>query len=410
MKLFFTAFFNIAVIFIFSSTADAQWFTQQSGTQNNLKCVYFTDSITGYICGTNVILKTTNTGSNWMKTDFNGMWNSIHFVNSSTGFLCGNNGKIMKTTNAGENWQPVTSGTDKNLTSIRFTNENTGYFTGWGKTLLKTTDAGATFQNTFGSAYYMWQKTFIIDNYVFLMGTDGALFRSSNFGSTWDSLYTGMPNSLSSAQFYENGKGFLFGCCGAIFRTTNFGQHWSHDTVYLTKGWALDDCYFSDNNIGWAVGENGSIVRTTDGGASWEKLLSPASVDFKSVKFINDMTGWIIGSEGKILKTTNGGGAGIPIGIESYAQNIPQDFVLSQNYPNPFNPSTTIKFTLSKLSNVNVSIYNVNGKLENILTNELYRQGEHELIWSAVNQPSGIYYCKITANSGSSVIKMTLVK
>jgi len=407
MKVFFTAIY----FFISCSCANSQWITQQSGTVNNLKCINLTDSQTGFICGDNVILKTTNAGNNWNKTELTGIWNSIYFVNLTTGFLCGNNGKIMKTTNAGENWLTLNSGTDKNLTSIRFVNEQTGYFTGWYKTLLKTTDGGLTFSNTFGSAYYMWQKTFILNNYIFLMGNDGALFRSTNSGSTWDSLYTGMPNSLSSAQFFENGKGFIFGCCGAFFRTSNFGNHWEHDTVYLTKGWALEDCYFSNDVSGWSVGEYGSIVRTTDGGNSWETLpFNNNSITFKSVKFVNNQTGWIVGSEGTILKTTNGGGKGIPIGIETQQANVPSEFLLQQNYPNPFNPSTNIKFILNKSSNVKLSIYNVNGKLENILTEDFYREGEYQITWKAVNQPSGIYYCKIETNNGSQVVKMSLIK
>lgn len=409
MKILFTAF-TILLIFSITSIADAQWFTQQSGTESNLKCVYFTNSQTGYICGDNVILKTINAGSNWSKTDLSGVWNSVCFINSLTGFLCGNSGKILKTTNAGDNWQAITSGTDKNLTSIRFTNENTGYFTGWYKTLLKTTDGGNSFTNTFGSAYYMWQKTFTLNNYVFLMGNDGALFRSTTSGSTWDSLYTGMPNSLSSAQFFESGKGFIFGCCGAIFRTTNFGHHWEHDTVYLTKGWALEDCYFANNLLGWSVGENGSIVRTSDGGTSWETLTSPVESDFRSVKFVDTQTGWIVGSTGKILKTTNGGGAGISIGIEPQTTNIAGDFVLQQNYPNPFNPSTTIKFLLNKSTNVKLSVYDVNGRLESILAENFYRQGEYSFSWNAINRPTGVYYAKIETETASETIKMLLIK
>lgn len=407
MKVFFTAI----IIFASCSFAHSQWITQQSGTASNLKCVYLTDGQTGFICGYNVVLKTTNAGNNWNKNELSGIWNSVYFVNSITGYLCGNNGKIMKTTNAGENWFEINSGTDKNLTSIRFVNDQTGYFTGWYKTLLKTTDGGLTFSNTFGSAYYMWQKTFILNNYIFLLGNDGALFRSTNSGNTWDSLYTGMPNSLSSAQFFENGKGFIFGCCGAFFRTSNFGNHWEHDTVYLTRGWALEDCYFSNDISGWSVGEYGSIVRTTDGGTSWETLpFNNNSITFKSVKFVNNQTGWIVGTEGTILKTTNGGGLGIPIGIEIQQANIPAEFLLQQNFPNPFNPSTNIKFILNRSSNVKLSVYNINGKLENILTEDFYREGEYQITWKAVNQPSGIYYCKIETNSGSQVVKMSLIK
>lgn len=399
----------LILLFLFSQISYSQWFQQQSGTENNLTCISFVNASTGYICGDNILLKTTNEGTNWIKADFAGYWNSIYFVNSQTGYLCGNNGKILKTTNEGANWVQLNSGVNTNLTSIRFTNENTGYVTGWFKTLLITTDGGNTFSNPFGSAYYMWRQTFVLNNYIFLAGSEGALFRSSNSGASWDSMYIGMPNSLSSVHFFDNGNGFVFGCCGAFFRSFNFGNHWAHDTVYLTKGWALDDCFFSGNS-GWSVGEFGSIVRTTDAGVSWESLTSNTQSALKSVKFINNITGWTVGLDGIILKTTNGGGQGIPIGIENNSANIADIFKLNQNFPNPFNPSTNIKFSLNKSSDVRLSVFDSSGKLKTILAESYYRQGEYSIEWRAHEEPSGIYFCKIETASGSQTIKMLLIK
>ncbi len=39
------------------------------------------------------------------------------------------------------------------------------------------------------------------------------------------------------------------------------------------------------------------------------------------------------------------------------------DFKLHENYPNPFNPVTNIKYTIAQNSLVNVSIYDVTGRL-----------------------------------------------
>jgi photosystem II stability/assembly factor-like uncharacterized protein len=402
--------FTILILLIsFYKAGSAQWFSQASGTENNLRCISFVNANTGYICGDDVLLKTTNAGINWIKTDFAGFWNSIYFINSSTGFLCGENGKILKTTNEGANWIQLNSGVNTNLTSIRFTNENTGYVTGWFKTLLVTTNGGNTFSNPFGSAYYMWRQTFVLNNYIFLVGSEGALFRSSNSGASWDSLYIGMPNSLSSVHFFENGNGFVFGCCGAFFRAHQFGDHWMHDTVYLTQGWALEDCFFS-GNTGWSVGELGSIVRTTDAGISWESLPSNTQSALKSVKFVNNMTGWAAGFDGVILKTTNGGGQGVPIGIENNTAKIADNFILHQNFPNPFNPSTNIKFSLNKSSDVKLSVFDASGKLKQILAENFYKQGEYSIQWRADEQPSGIYFCKIETSSGSQTIKMLLIK
>lgn len=402
-------FYALLLILLPFSYSYSQWFQQQSGTANNLSCAAFVNANTGYVCGDDVLLKTTNAGSSWNKTAFPGVWNFICFVNSSTGYLCGNAGKILKTTNEGNNWFQLNTGVTSNLTSLKFINENTGYVTGWGKTFLKTTDGGTTFSNTFGSAYYMWRQTFVLENYMFILGTDGALFKSTDYGTSWDSIYAGMPNSLSSAHFYSSGYGLIFGCCGSFFRTHDFGNHWNHDTVYLTQGWALDDCFFL-GNTGWSVGEQGNIVRTTDAGNSWESLNSNTTTALKSVKFVNNLTGWAVGREGIIIKTTNGGGLGVPIGIENNTAIIPGDFILHQNFPNPFNPSTNIKFSLNKSSSVKISVFDAAGKLNAVLSDGFYSQGDYSIEWRADEKPSGIYFCKIETETCSQTIKMLLIK
>ena len=58
-------------------------------------------------------------------------------------------------------------------------------------------------------------------------------------------------------------------------------------------------------------------------------------------------------------------------------------YSLEQNYPNPFNPTTTIKFAVTKESNVNLSIYNVLGELVSTLVNEQLKTGYHQYEFNA---------------------------
>ncbi len=140
------------------NTVYSQWYAQSSGTNYPLKSVQFTDQNTGYTCGYNTILKTTNSGVNWVKTILQGNHQSIVFIDNSTGFICGDSGKIFITTNAGGNWQSQSSGTVNNLTSINFYNSSTGIVTGYGKTLLKTTNSGVSW---FSIANIIWEVDFL---------------------------------------------------------------------------------------------------------------------------------------------------------------------------------------------------------------------------------------------------------
>jgi len=102
-------------------------------------------------------------------------------------------------------------------------------------------------------------------------------------------------------------------------------------------------------------------------------------------------------------------GAGdITNGVDGKSDN-PKDFSLSQNYPNPFNPSTTIEFSLPKLSFVNLTIYNMLGQEVKTLVSGELNEGVHRINWNA-EVPSGTYIYRLTANSFVAAKKMILIR
>lgn len=89
---------------------------------------------------------------------------------------------------------------------------------------------------------------------------------------------------------------------------------------------------------------------------------------------------------------------------------VPETFELSQNYPNPFNPSTTIKFTIPKSSQVKLVVYDILGREIDVLVNKELVSGIYEVMFSQKDLPSGIYFYKIQAGEYSETKKMFLLK
>ncbi|MCD4817789.1 MAG: T9SS type A sorting domain-containing protein [Candidatus Cloacimonetes bacterium] len=84
------------------------------------------------------------------------------------------------------------------------------------------------------------------------------------------------------------------------------------------------------------------------------------------------------------------------------------------NYPNPFNPSTTISFSISAKSNIELSIYNVKGQKVKSLVNESFKKGNHSVIWYGVDESgksvsSGIYFYILNANGKIEKVKKCLL-
>jgi hypothetical protein len=94
---------------------------------------------------------------------------------------------------------------------------------------------------------------------------------------------------------------------------------------------------------------------------------------------------------------------------------LPAKYELMQNYPNPFNPSTVITYSVSKLGNVKIEVYNILGKKVATLVNQNQFAGTHSLVWNSQNDngskvTSGVYFIRMQAGSFTQIKKMVLLK
>lgn len=74
-----------------------------------------------------------------------------------------------------------------------------------------------------------------------------------------------------------------------------------------------------------------------------------------------------------------------------------EDFSLFQNYPNPFNPSTTIEFSIPRASRVVLSAYDVNGRLVQNISDQVFSAGRHSLNWNASGLANGTYLLRLSS-------------
>jgi hypothetical protein len=76
---------------------------------------------------------------------------------------------------------------------------------------------------------------------------------------------------------------------------------------------------------------------------------------------------------------------------------ISYEYDLSQNHPNPFNPTTTIRFEINELSNVDLKVFDILGREVISLVREQKQIGSYEVVFDASSLPSGVYYCRLQA-------------
>jgi len=90
--------------------------------------------------------------------------------------------------------------------------------------------------------------------------------------------------------------------------------------------------------------------------------------------------------------------------------NTPKEFNLDTAYPNPFNPVTNINFTLPFESGVTLEVYDMQGRIIELLVSGDMKPGYHSVIWNADKHSSGVYFVKMIAGEYVNTQKLMLVK
>jgi hypothetical protein len=209
-------------------------------------------------------------------------WVSIHdYANNPVeGFA--DNGNILyaaiagtgvyRTSNFGNNWiltnagiatQPFNNIAAKD--SLVFVSSNHGLF--------RSTNYGITFDSLTsvnGTVY----SAFIVDNFVYA-GKMNGVYRSSDWGASWSNINNGIPGLYPMGRAFAYSGNVLYvgiDTLGAIsvYKSTNYGDNWIYCSDGITKVNNLYSLYAVDNLVfcGTAFG----VYKSTNYGTNWSLI------------------------------------------------------------------------------------------------------------------------------------------
>ena len=200
-------------------------------------------------------------------------------------------------------WKNSGPGGGSDLHFLKFdpTNENILYASGDIEGIFKTTDGGLSWQNInnnlarlpYGGNVY-WTNDIVIDpqnsQKIYLCGGAG-LWRSSNGGQQWDSLFVN----------YANDEPTMVSTIAVNSSNTNI--------IYMGLGDRTEGS-FADYEPIPAYGGRTGLYKSTDGGTSWNKLNIPGfdTASIYSIHIVNENSDTILISTAKgIYRSLNGG-------------------------------------------------------------------------------------------------------
>ena len=331
-------------------------------TTQNMRTIFFIDSLTGWIGGDDgSVFRTTDGGMSWkpLISGTRADINLIQFVDWNTGWMLGDMEKsgleggksdsdkvLLLTNDGGKTWRQKQL---SNVTSIFFIDARTGWAVGRNATILKTTDGGeqwqavselekliglpvesTTYNYGFSDIFFLdADHGWIIGNFY---GRDrnniGGLYVTSDGGRNWKRIPLTLqtqyssgrftPGVLHSVHFSEQNTGSVSGEMmdgeGRYFfalHTRDGGRTWQQ---HRTPSSATHFTQFIDLENGWtaafapregsaeAVIYDTALMKTDNGGMSWQNDLLARGRRIRAIFFLSPSLGWAVGDHGTILK------------------------------------------------------------------------------------------------------------
>jgi photosystem II stability/assembly factor-like uncharacterized protein len=405
----------------------AQWQQQTSGITTTLNDIVLLDLNTAITVGKNgVILKTTNSGTTWIKkalpVNFNKDLKAVTFFDKSLGIAVGNTCMYI-TTNIGETWQARTITGNENLNSALFITPTKIYVGDYDGRLYTSYDTGKTWtsekvSNSPIQSIFAYRGPYVMRLPIFIL-TQKTFLSSGEFpAGQWNERIIDNFKGQSSGGFCAEscdggGPTFIVGAYGDKTSTLAILKKNNSDTTWQNVGFSAFGAFYGistpSSNVIYSCGSAGIIYKSTDGGNNWFKSNSNTSADLYSIKFSNESEGYAVGEAGIILHTINGG----LNTITDIMPVLPECYSLEQNYPNPFNPVTTIKYSIPVVlspQHVTLIVYDVLGKEIITLVNEEKQQGFYEVKFDGTGLSSGVYFYRLKAGNFTQTKKLVLLK
>ncbi|MET0394888.1 MAG: heparin lyase I family protein [Chitinophagaceae bacterium] len=236
----------------------------------------------------------------------------------------------------------------------------------------------------------------------------GSLLASATFssvtGSSWQQVLFSTPveidaNTVYVASYHTTGDKYV---------ATPYGL-----ALGLTRGslTALADGAEGGNGLYVYSGTPAFPTNTYSAGNYWVDVVFTASInDTFRLLSVTDAGGCTRTGDLQVVTVESGTCSFARMAARPVLEEEPAPVSnrLEQNYPNPFHGGTTIRYSLAEKQQVNLSLFDMHGRLLKVLVSGTRDAGTHTVPLAAGRLSSGVYYYRIQAGKFTEVKKMVI--
>ncbi|MDG1581860.1 YCF48-related protein [Pseudomonas sp. GOM6] len=228
------------------------------------------------------ILFSEDSGKNWVqaRVPTRQLLTALYFVDEQHGWAVGHDAQILATDDGGANWELQYEDLEREapLLDIWFRDASNGFAVGAYGALLETSDGGKSWNDVSDrldneDGYHLNGITAVKDAGLFVVGEAGTMFRSADWGQTWEKVHGPYEGTLFGAQGTASSNTLLvFGLRGNLYRSSDFGGTWQEIPLIADSGrleFGLAGASLLKNGDLVVVGHGGSVLTSKDSGRSF---------------------------------------------------------------------------------------------------------------------------------------------
>ena len=268
------------------------------------------------------ILYSDDQGKTWTqaKVPSRQLLTAVYFVDDQHGWAVGHDAQILASADGGLTWSKQFEDLKREspLLDVWFKDVNSGLAVGAYGALLETTDGGKNWEDVSDrldneDQFHLNAIAAVKDAGLFIVGESGSMFRSADWGQTWEKLEGPYEGSLFGVIGTAQPQTLLaYGLRGNLYRSTDFGSTWEQVELKAARG-ALEfglsgATLLADGSI-VIVGNGGSVISSSDNGETFSVFNRPDRISLSSVTAAGDGNLILTGQGG--VHTTQPNGAEI---------------------------------------------------------------------------------------------------
>ena len=242
------------------------------------------------------ILYSDDQGASWAqaKVPTRQLLTSVFFVDDQHGWAVGHDAQILASEDGGVTWTKQFEDLKREspLLDVWFQDANSGFAVGAYGALLTTSDGGKHWEDVSDrldneDQFHLNGIAAVKDAGLFIVGEQGSMFRSADWGQTWEKLEGPYEGSLFGVIGTAQANTLLaYGLRGNLFRSIDFGTTWEPVELQATRGtleFGLSGATLLDDGSIVIVGNGGSVVRSTDNGETFSVFNRPDRISVSAV-------------------------------------------------------------------------------------------------------------------------------